>query len=137
MAGEPKKNFSALAYLDVEHPVVAWGVYRGVLVSATAGPPPDGGAQPVSMMFARMLEQRNIMRLNNELLIESVRAHRHSHQVSRLEGMFFFERNTEAYAAEATTITKTNDSLRALCDLLDLCAAAVGPCQSLIVRSAA
>jgi len=38
------------AFLDIEHPVIAWETYRGVLVSANAEyVPPDC---PISMMFA-------------------------------------------------------------------------------------
>lgn len=90
--------FQAFAFLDIEHPVVAWGVYRGVLVSALAsGTPPEG---PVSMMFAGIIQQQNNARLHNELLIEKVRARSYRSQVSRLAGMYFF---TDANHAETAT----------------------------------
>src|SRR5437867_2483042 len=92
----------AFGYLNVDHPVVAWGVYRGVLVSVEAiGSSPNQQAQPVSMMFAGMIQHQNNARLQNELLIEAVRVRRYAHQVSRLSGMYFFTDLAEARAAEA------------------------------------
>ena len=55
--------FQAFAYLDIEHPVVAWGVYRGVLVSAQASAAPPNC--PVSMMFAGIIHHKNNVRLQN------------------------------------------------------------------------
>ncbi|MCI0428593.1 MAG: DUF2441 domain-containing protein [Nitrospiraceae bacterium] len=89
--------FQGFAFLDVDHPVVAWGVYRGVLVSAQAtGTPPDS---PVSLMFARTMHLQNNARFQNELIIESVRAQRFPHHVSRLSGMYFFTVFDEATGA--------------------------------------
>ena len=94
--------FQALAYLDVNHPVVAWAAYRGTLVSAaTVGAAPTDNARPVSMMFAGMIQQQANSRLNNELLIDMVRRQRHSHNVSRLTGMYFFADFSEAKVAES------------------------------------
>ena len=63
--------FQAFAYLNIDHPVVAWGVYRGVIVSAqVTGTPPTC---PVSMMFAAMVQSQNNARFQNELLIDFVR----------------------------------------------------------------
>jgi len=81
-------RFEAFAFLDVTHPVVAWGVYRGVLVSARAEDHSHG--MPVSMILAGMVLHQNNTRLRNELLIEKVRAERFPAMTSRLSGMFFF-----------------------------------------------
>src|SRR4051812_11470658 len=81
-------TFEAFAFLDVTHPVVAWGLYRGVLVSARAEDHSHG--VPVSMMFAGMVLHQNNTRLRNELLIEKIRAERFPATTSRLSGMFFF-----------------------------------------------
>lgn len=81
-------KFEAFAFLDVTHPVVAWGVYRGVLVSARAEDHLHGA--PLSMMFAGMVQCQNNTRLQNEFLIEKVRAERFPAMTSRLTGMFFF-----------------------------------------------
>jgi len=45
---------------------------------------------PVSMMFAGMVLHQNNVRLQNELLIEKIRAERFPGTTSRLSGMFFF-----------------------------------------------
>jgi len=92
-------RFEAFAFLDVIHPVVAWGVYRGVLVSARAGDHSHG--LPVSMMFAGMVLHQNNTRLHNELLIEQTRAKRFPEATSRLTGMFFFTDRGSAHRAES------------------------------------
>jgi len=80
---------SAFACINIEHPVVAWATYRGVLVSAQSGH--EYPQCPVSVMMAGMLQRRNDTRLINELAIEKVRQLRHAECVSRLTGMDFFE----------------------------------------------
>lgn len=82
------QRFQALAFLNIDHPVVAWGVYRGVLVSARAEDHSHGA--PVSMMFAGMLHHQDNARFYNELLIEQVRADIFPESTSRLTGMYFF-----------------------------------------------
>ena len=81
---------TVFAYLDIENPIVAWGVYRGVLVSAKA----DGDLShpcTVSMMFASMVRNRNGVQLQNELILEEFRQAQFPQCVSRLAGMYFFE----------------------------------------------
>ena len=81
----------AFAYLNVDHPVVAWAVYRGTLVSAAAvDSAAADSARPVSMMFAGMIQHQANARFQNELLIDSIRRQRHADQVSRLAGMYFW-----------------------------------------------
>lgn len=89
---------TAYTFLDVEHPVVAWGTYRGVLVSANAEHQPP--QCPVSMMFAGIILHQNNVRLHNELLIEMRRQIKHPHCVSRLAGMYFFDDPQQAQNAE-------------------------------------
>jgi hypothetical protein len=90
-------SFRAFAFLDVEHPVVAWEVYRGALVSALArDEPPEA---PVSMMFAGIIQEQNNIRFRNEILIEAIRAMRHPDQVSRLTGLYCFENEQSASKA--------------------------------------
>lgn len=91
--------FPAFAYLDIEHPTVAWSAYRGVLVSAYAAPP--AGSSPVSMMVAGMLLTRNASRLKNELQIELVRQLKHPYIPSRLGAMYFFDTEAQALRAVA------------------------------------
>ncbi|HVS27480.1 MAG TPA: hypothetical protein VHE58_09345 [Burkholderiales bacterium] len=92
-------SFKGFAYLNVDHQVVAWGVYRGVLVSAqAAGTPPKC---PVSVMFAGIVQSQNNARFQNELLIDAVRAQRYPQQMSRLAGMYFLEDLAQADKATA------------------------------------
>lgn len=79
----------AFAFLDIDHPVVAWGAYRGILVSANAEYQPP--QCPVSMMFAGIVLHQNNTRLWNELLIEKYRQVHFPRCNSRLTGMYFFE----------------------------------------------
>lgn len=88
----------AYVYLDIDHPAVAWGTYRGVLVSAHADASYTGCA--ISMMLAGMLADKNAARLQNELLIERVRQARHSNHPSRLSAMYFFENKECAESAQ-------------------------------------
>lgn len=90
-------TFQAFAYLDVNNPVVAWNVYRGILISSQAScTPPEC---PVSMMFASIVRAQNNIRFYNELIIDSVRALYFPHQISRLSGMYFF--TDKSHAEEA------------------------------------
>lgn len=79
----------AYAFVDIDHPVVAWAAYRGVLVSANAEYIPP--QCPVSMMFSGIVLHKNNMRLHNELLIEKYRQLNFPHHNSRLTSMYFFE----------------------------------------------
>lgn len=80
---------SVYGCIDIEHPMVAWSAYRGVLVSAQTGN--EYPKCPISVMLAGMLKYRNSTRLGNELAIERVRQLKYPNQVSRLVGMYFFE----------------------------------------------
>lgn len=92
--GTPWRVF---AFIDVEHPVVAWASYRGVLVSANAECSPPNC--PISMMFAGIIRTQNNVRLHNELLIEQYRQQHFPHCNSRLSGMYFFEDQQSATCA--------------------------------------
>jgi hypothetical protein len=83
------------ACLDFKHPVVAWGVYRGVLVSAGAEPSQEGC--PISMMVAGMFLscKENEPRFRNELEIERIRRRSFPSLPSRLTAMYFFESSTD------------------------------------------
>lgn len=89
---------TAYIYLDIDHPAVAWGTYRGVLVSAHADASHAGCA--ISMMLAGMLANKSAARLQNELLIEYVRQTRHLDHPSRLSAMYFFENKKCAESAQ-------------------------------------
>lgn len=79
------------AYINIEHSVVAWNAYRGVLVSAVAERKETGF--PISMMFAELALNLkcNENRLHNELLREKIRQKHFKKCISRLSGVYFFE----------------------------------------------
>ena len=77
------------AFLDVDHPPVAWAVMRGMLFSADhAHPTQQFGF--ISFMQAGLIEHQNNPRLHNELVIEFVRKASFTRRTSRLGGMYFF-----------------------------------------------
>jgi hypothetical protein len=91
------KTVRVFAFLDLEHPAVAWAVMRGMVVSADQTyPPPHPGF--TSFMLAGMIEWQNNTRIFNEAIIEEARLRQFQHQVSRLRGIFFFRSQTEAEA---------------------------------------
>jgi hypothetical protein len=92
-----KQSTRVYAFLDLEHPAVAWAVMRGMLVSADyASEPKNPGF--ISFMQAGIVEALNNARVFNEFVIEAVRQSLPSHQVSRMRGIFFFRTREEAEA---------------------------------------
>lgn len=85
------------AYLDIQHPPVAWAVMRGVLISADRAP--DSSPGFVSFMIAGLIQYQCNTRLGNETIIEHVRALEFSKLISRLSGMYFFEDRNSAQKA--------------------------------------
>lgn len=77
------------AYIDVDHPAVAWALIRGLFVSADFAPGPSRAY--ASFMFAGLVQSQNNTRLNNETIIEYVRDKSFPNQISRLRGMYFFD----------------------------------------------
>jgi hypothetical protein len=72
----------AWAYLNIRHPLCAWGTYRAVLVC----PPAEQGF--VSVWMTSALQDENPARLARELSLEKYRAF--PSRVSRLRGMYCF-----------------------------------------------
>jgi hypothetical protein len=77
------------AFLDLDHPAVAWAIMRGMIVSADAVP--DDSSGRLSFMMAGMIFHQNNTRLYNEAVIEHARTARHPARVSRLRGIYAFE----------------------------------------------
>jgi len=92
---EVKVQTRVFAFLDLEHPPVAWAVMRGMLVSADLASI-DHTQGFISFMLARMIECQNNPRIFNEFAIEYVRQKISSNSVSRLRGMYFFGSYEEA-----------------------------------------
>lgn len=95
-------NKTLFAYLNINHPMVAWEVAIGRIRSACDL---DLGQQS----FGISLWQYNLLRkysgeglskrFENELLLESVRQKNFHSSVPRLRGVYFFESERDAHAA--------------------------------------
>ena len=83
------------AFLDLDHPAVAWAVMRGMLVSASHAADAPGF---ISFMHAGMILAGNNARLFNEAVIEIYRATHFPKHISRMRGMYFFCSRGEAEA---------------------------------------
>ena len=92
-------KFEGFMYLDIEHPVVAWNVYRGVLVTQWLVAEGAEGSSPLSMTFARLFIEQQWERLKFEQVIEDYRRQYCPDKVSRLTGLFVFEDPESALAA--------------------------------------
>lgn len=92
-------NREGFLYLDVEHPVVAWNTYRGVLISREQIWARHGEGA-VSLFLANIFDSGNFRRLQSELAIDAIRARDFPRAISRLSGMFVFDDVESALAAE-------------------------------------
>jgi len=79
---------TAYVFLDIEHPCLAWNVYRGTLISPDQLL--DAKQAAVTLMMAGIINTLNSVRLTNELIIEEVRMQRYSNKPSRLRSLYFF-----------------------------------------------
>jgi hypothetical protein len=86
-------------YLDIEHPVVAWNTYRGVLKSREQIFAQQGDGA-VSLRLAQIFNSSDCQRLRSELAIDAIRVRDFPRAVSRLSGMFVFDEVESALAAE-------------------------------------
>ena len=86
-------------YLDIEHPVVAWNTYRGVLLSRERIWKQHGRGA-ISMRLAGMFDQNDLKRIQSEFAIEAVRVAEYPSAVSRLSGLFVFDEVESALSAE-------------------------------------
>jgi len=74
MSDRELEGGQAFVYLDLDHPLVAWGVARGVLLSARhIATKVDEQALPISFMLSSLLEVEGNPRFVNEQIIEEAR----------------------------------------------------------------
>lgn len=94
-------NFEGFMYLDVDNPLIAWNVYRGVLVSQrlVQQSMTDAFVPALSMTAAKMFMERNWPRLDFEHELEIIRARDFPYKVSRLRCLFVFDEPESALAA--------------------------------------
>lgn len=96
------RNITLYAYLNINHPMVAWEVAIGRIRSAC-----DLGMEHqnfgISLWQYNLLKKYSVhgsnRRFVNELLLESVRQEKYQAAVSRLRGVYFFESERDAHAA--------------------------------------
>lgn len=72
-------------YLNVDDPRVAWGAYRGELLSAATS-----SSAALSLRAANLLQELGVTTLANEMIIERARQKINPAAVSRLRGLFVF-----------------------------------------------
>lgn len=88
------------AYLDIDHPYVAWEVAIGRIKSDVETSPTKFGIS--QWMYARLAEAARTgdkRRLHKELLLEAVRQCSFPGKISRLKGVYFFTSTADAEAA--------------------------------------
>lgn len=80
------------AYVNIDHPMVAWEVAIGRIKSICDGQDSDFG---VSLWFYSLIQKYikdpDASRVNNEFKLENIRQQHFPNQVSRLRGVYFFE----------------------------------------------
>lgn len=83
---EPRTGF---AFLDIRDPLVAWLVYRGEMVSASAA---DANALSfwTASYLADLTDERRAKRFEKELALDRLRQHQYPQAVSRLAGFYVF-----------------------------------------------
>lgn len=85
-------------YLDIEHPVVAWNVYRGVLLSQSLIANCNPAGSFLSMTLARIVIDKDWERLEFEQILEDHRHQNFPDSTSRLRGLFVFDTPESALA---------------------------------------
>lgn len=91
-------EFEGFIYLDVEHPVVAWNVYRGVLLSQSLIAKCNPVGEFLSMAHAGIAIDRNWERFRFEQVLEDHRRRNFPSKISRLRGLFVFDTPESALA---------------------------------------
>ncbi|HEK1766742.1 TPA: hypothetical protein SMR47_000630 [Pseudomonas putida] len=91
-------NFEGFMYLDIEHPVVAWNTYRGVLLSQSLIAKCNPSGAFLSMSLARVLIDKDWRRLRFEQILEEFRQRNFPGNTSRLTGLFVFDTPESALA---------------------------------------
>lgn len=79
-------EYSGYIFLNLNHPLVCWEVYRGEFISTKYI---ENGSVP-SMLFSNLIFTKNNSRLKAELLIDAVRAKTFKDNVSRMTGLYVF-----------------------------------------------
>ncbi len=84
------REFEGFAFFDLENPLVAWNVVRGVYYSADHLQN-NGAASAISVAMAGLLRNCSPNRISSEFSLEAFRAENYPNEVSRLQGLFVFD----------------------------------------------
>lgn len=96
----PKSNITLYAYFNINNPMVAWEVAIGRIRSSCDTTCEQFGISVWSYSLLRKFSTEGTnRRFINELLLESVRQATNPLAVSRLAGVYFFEREKDAFSA--------------------------------------
>ncbi|MCL2644311.1 MAG: hypothetical protein FWD51_02510 [Betaproteobacteria bacterium] len=88
------------AYLNITNPMVAWEVAIGRIKSSCDISPNSFGTSIWAYSLLRELALQGMnKRFHNEMMLESKRQHLSRGTVSRLSGVYFFESESDAFAA--------------------------------------
>ena len=94
------QNIELFAYLNIEHPMVAWEVAIGRMKSSCDNIKDNFG---ISLWQYNLLKKYSntgeYKKIINELKLERMRQRKYSNHVSRLRGLYFFESEEDAKSA--------------------------------------
>ncbi len=82
----PTRSF--FLYLNIDFFPAAWSAYRGLLITASNYGTVD--FRPLSYWPVRLLQERRVLRLQKELMLEQVRRCNYPDAVSRLHGIYLW-----------------------------------------------
>ena len=95
-----ENNIKLYAYLNIEHPMVAWEVAIGRIKSICGRNEEKFGISLWQYsLFKKYVQQGDYIKLKNELKLERTRQKLFNNKVSRLEGLYFFESERMAHIA--------------------------------------
>lgn len=88
------------AFLDIRRPLVAWEVYRGIIISS--GNINDKRFRPLSLWHTGILKEYlrgGNIKIINEIRTETIRRKVYPQEISRLEGIYLFQDRESAVRA--------------------------------------
>lgn len=95
-----EQNIKLYAYLNIEHPMVAWEVAIGRIKSICDRNEEKFGISLWQYsLFKKYVQKGEYKKLANELKLERIRQKLFNQKVSRLEGLYFFESEEIAHIA--------------------------------------
>lgn len=87
------------AYLNIEHPLVAWEVAIGRVQSVDELSDRFGISLWAYSLLQSYVQKKSLQRFRNELRLEQIRLNNYPSKVSRLQGLYFFKSEHDARAA--------------------------------------